>query len=191
MQETVSGIRVTGDWDDVAETGEEVTDALKDAAVDEEQVADWEQWRPRRSEAVEEVREKTVEQAVVKENAVESNSGSVRDTANDAAEAMSDAVREASAGRPQDAAARGARAARSALYVLDTVARKLFRRFEQAVYRHIIVRTNPFYFDGEMVSARFQRRNGLNPVAEQEEFELSVDINDDEVKERVSERMVE
>jgi len=55
-------------------------------------------------------------------------------------------------------------------------------RIEEFLYRKVVLRTNPFYFDNSLISASFKKTNRLE-VNEDDRYKLKVKIHDKETKE--------
>jgi len=193
MEETVTGVKVTGRWKDVVDKGREATETLKEEA-DEESVAEWDEWRPREHEDLDvEVKDKTVEKAVVRKNQAERAGKGPVEEAEQAVEEALQAVEEALHGDIETAATASWRALYAGILSVDMVVRKLFRGLEYVVYRHLMARTGPQYFDSELVSASITRTGGSihrRSDDEEEEFELSINVNDDSVQDTFKEQMV-
>ena len=191
MEETVTGVKVTGRWKDVVDTGKEATETLKQEA-DEESVAEWDEWRPREHEDLDmEVKDKTVEKAVVRKNQAERAGKGPVEEAQQAAEEAQQAAEEALHGDIETAATSSWRALYAGILSVDMVVRKLFRGLEYVVYRHLMARTGPQYFDSELVSASITRTGGsIHRRSDGEEFELSINVNDDSVQDTFKEQMV-
>lgn len=192
MEETVTGVRVKGRWKDVVDKGKEATETLREEA-DEESVEEWDDWRPREDEDLDtEVRDKTVEKAVVQKNQAEREGKGPVEEAAEAVEEAERAVGKAAQGDIGTATTRSWRALYDTVLSVDMVFRKLFRGLEYFVYKHLMARTGPQYFDSELVSASITRKGGRIPRAGdgEEEFELSINVNDDSVQDRFKEQMV-
>ena len=68
MEESVSGFKRRGTWQEIVEHGERITRALREADVEGEAFDEWNEWRPKSHERLgEDVSEKTAEQASVGE----------------------------------------------------------------------------------------------------------------------------
>ncbi|ELY91362.1 hypothetical protein C483_09991 [Natrialba hulunbeirensis JCM 10989] len=200
MEESISGFKVRGEWADVVEHGERITYALRDEGVhdpDHDYGArfarafdEWDEWRPKAHETLEaDVSEKTADQASVEEGkgekagkepdediktAGEKITASYEQLEEDDAEAAMDNWKESI-----DYVARAA----------DSAGRKALRRVEDTVYQNVMTQLAPYYFDNELVSANVQQaaRNGNNG----ERFVFEVNVNDDDLKDRVSDRLAE
>jgi hypothetical protein len=212
MEESISGFKVRGGWPDVVEHGERVTRALREAGLGggdheeddvvapderptidvdvepyEDPFGEWDEWRPKSHERLDEdVNEKTADQASVEEGAGEQAGSSPEDDVQTAGEKLAESYDhleegddEAAIENWQDSVAHVARAA-------DSAGRKALRAVENSVYKRVMTQLAPYYFDNELVSANIQR----TPSGE-EEFVFEVNVNDDELKMFVSERLAE
>ncbi len=192
MEESVSGFSVEGSWADVVELGERVTHALRDIAEDEEGVdydsdafEEWNEWRPKLEEPVERLNEKTAEQAAVAEGEGEQKGRSPDEDIKKAGEKLSNSYERLDENPDPDSAVEDWR--ESIGYVAraaDSAGRKALRAVEGAVYRNVMTRMSPYYFDSELISANLgrARNNG---------YRIEVNVNDDDLKIRVSNRLAD
>ena len=185
MDERVSGFVVTGDWGEIVEHGERVTRALRDAGVDGEAYEQWDSWRPKSHELLgQEMREKTAQHASVGEGAGERAGKTAGDDLQSAGEELAESYRklesddaEGAVEKWQDSIGYVARAA-------DSASRKALRSVEDTVYKRLMTQVAPYYFDNELVSANVRSQRG-----HEDPFALEVNVNDDEVKAAVAERL--
>ncbi|PCR89102.1 DUF5828 family protein [Natrinema ejinorense] len=200
MEESISGFKVRGDWGDIVEHGERITRALRDVDVhdpDEDDGADfarafeeWDEWRPKAHETLEsDVSEKTADQASVEEGKGEKAGKEPDEDIKTAGEKLSESYEQL---EDDDAGAAMDNWKESVDYVAraaDSASRKALRRVEDTVYQNVMTQLAPYYFDNELVSANVQQstRNGDNG----EQFVFEVNVNDDELKEEVSDRLAE
>ncbi|SDK34441.1 DUF5828 family protein [Natronorubrum texcoconense] len=200
MEESISGFKVRGDWGDVVEHGERITRALRDAGVHDPAAdyqagftrafEEWEEWRPKAHETLDtDVSEKTSEQASIEEGKGEKAGKNPDEDIKTAGEKLSESYErleeddaEAAVGNWKESIDYVARAA-------DSASRKAFRRVEDTVYQNVMTQLAPYYFDNELVSANIQQstRNGGNG----EQFVFEVNVNDDVLKDDVSDRLAE
>ena len=184
MEESVSGFKQRGEWGDVVEHGERITEALRQAGVDGEAFEEWNEWRPKSHERLgEDVKQKTAAQAHVGEGKGEQageSPGEDLQTAGEKVtetyEKLADDDAETAMERWQDSLDYVARAA-------DSAGRKMLRSVEDTVYEKVMTRFTPYYFDNELVSANLQW------VRSQDEFEFEVNVNDDDRKDEVREHL--
>jgi hypothetical protein len=204
MEESVSGFSVEGSWADVVELGERVTRALRDLReegagrdgddegdsdvdvdLDGEAFQQWEEWRPKLEERVDQLNEKTAEQAAVDEGEGEQKGKSPDEDIKKAGEKLSDSYERLEDDADPDRAVEDWR--ESVGYVAraaDSAGRKALRAVEGVVYRNVMTQMSPYYFDSELVSANLGR-------AREEGFRFEVNVNDDDLKIRVSNRLAD
>ena len=187
MEEGVAGFKLSGDWGEIVEHGERITQALRKAGADEaypEAFEDWDDWRPKSNELIDgEIREKTADHASVGEGKGEEAGESPNDDVHTAGQRIAESYesleddREEAVEKWQDSVNYVARAANSA-------GRKALRSVEDVVYRRVMTQIAPYYFDNELVSANVSRTGGDGPP-----FVLEVNVNDDAYKSDVSDRL--
>ena len=189
MEESISGFKIQGDWGDVVEHGERISQALREAGSTGDAFEEWEEWRPKSHERLgDDVAEKTAEQAHVSEGKGEQAGESPDEDLKTAGEKLTESYEkleeddaEGAVGRWQDSVNYVARAA-------DSAGRKAIRRVEDTVYQNVMTQLAPYYFDNDLVSANLQQTSRTD---EEEEFIFEVNVNDDELKEEVSDRLAD
>ena len=187
MEERVSGFRVRGSWDEVVAHGERIARALGESDVDEDALAEWDDWRPKAHEELgEEVSEKTVEQARIEEGAGEQAGQAAREDLERASERALESIEKAEGDGPEDMLEKWEDAIEHGLRAVDTTTRKAIRTLETAVYEQVMTRFTPYYFDNELVSANIRETTRLENGPE---FIFEVNVNDDQLKQEVSQRL--
>lgn len=200
MEESISGFKVRGDWGDVVEHGERITRALRDAGVHDPKTdsrarftrafEEWDEWRPKAHETLEaDVSEKTSEQASIEEGKGEKAGKEPDEDIKTAGEKLSESYERL---EHDDAEAAMGNWRKSIDYVAraaDSAGRKAFRRVEDTVYQNVMTQLAPYYFDNELVSANIQQ--SARGVDNGEQFTFEVNVNDDVLKDDVSERLAE
>ncbi len=186
MEESVSGFKQRGGWVDAVEHGERIVRALRDVAesgvdIDEEALAEFDEWRPKSHERLDEdVNEKTAEQARVEEGEGEQAGKDPDEDLQTAGEKLAESYENL-----DDADEAVDKWSESMGYVAraaDSAGRKAVRKVEDAVYRNVMTQIAPYYFDNELVSANLQRvGRGEGP-----DYVFEVNVNDDDLKIRVS-----
>ncbi|MFB6165494.1 MAG: DUF5828 family protein [Haloarculaceae archaeon] len=194
MEETVSGFERRGRWVDVVEHGERITRALKDIAaddevdadVDEDALAEFDEWRPKTDERLgEDVNRKTAEQASVDEGHGERAGKGPDEDLQTAGEKLSESYENLS--DPDEAVDKWGESLDYVARAADSAGRKALRAVEGAVYKNVMTQISPYYFDNELVSANLRRvGRGETP-----EYALEVNVNDDDLKIRVSNRLAD
>ncbi|MFB6075172.1 MAG: DUF5828 family protein [Haloarculaceae archaeon] len=194
MEESVSGFKVRGGWVDVVEHGERLTHALKELAddedvdetVDADALAAFDEWRPKSHERLDQdVNEKTAEQASVAEGEGEKAGKGPDEDLRTAGEKLADSYEHLD--DPDEAVESWGESIDYVARAADSAARKAVRAVEDRVYRNVMTRIAPYYFDNDLVSANLQRIEG----EDRPEYVFEVNVNDDDLKERVSNRLAD
>ena len=185
MQESVSGFKVRGDWGEIVEHGERITRALRDIGIKDERFNQWDDWRPKSHELLDtEIREKTASHASVKEGAGERKDKSPNEDIQTAGEKLAESYEKLEKDEPDEAVEKWHDSMSYVARAADSAGRKALRSVEDAVYRNVMTQVAPYYFDNELVSANISRtRHPETP------FVLEVNINDDELKVAVADRL--
>jgi hypothetical protein len=189
MEESISGFKIRGQWKEVVEHGERITRALRDAGVDGEAFEEWDEWRPKPHERLgEDVSEKTAAQASVSEGEGEKAGKEPGEDLRAAGEKLSESYEKVDEGDSDGALASWGESIDYVARAADSAGRRALRKVEDTVYRKVMTQLAPYYFDNELVSANIQKttRGGAEPT-----FIFEVNVNDDELKGEVSDRLGE
>lgn len=183
IEETNSGVKKSGSWKEVAEFGEEVKEAMKTSEMDDESVEEFEEWRPKREEAENDMKKKTVDEALLQEQEMEEETEGVRKDLKSASEKVAEAGKKAAnRERPEKEVFEASEEA--ARPFLSKVL-KSFRRFEQLIYSTVILRGKRYYLDTEDFSVDMKSNRGkyemdLNIPEEDHRADLKRNIEDRE-----------
>ncbi len=187
MEERVSGFRVRGPWDEIVAHGNRITRALRESGADEEAIGEWDDWRPKPHEQLEvDVSERTAEKASTKGGSGEKAGETARTDLKQAGEQALESVEKAEGDGPEDVLEKWEESLKHALRAVDTTTRKATRAVETAVYEDVMTRFTPYYFDNGLVSANIRETSRLE---DGDEFVFEVNINDDQLKDEVSQRL--
>ena len=191
MEESVSGFEVRGGWVDAVEHGERVVRALKDLAeegetVDREALEAFDEWRPKSHERLDEdVNEKTADQASVTEGEGEKAGKQPDEDLQTAGEKLTESYE--SLDEPDEAVDKWGESVNYVARAADSAGRKAVRTVEDAVYRNVMTKIAPYYFDNELISANLQRVGD----DDRPEYVFEVNVNDDNLKIRVSNKLAD
>lgn len=189
MDESVSGFKVRGGWVDVVEHGERITRALRELAdehdVDEDALAEFDEWRPKSHERLDEdVNEKTAQQARLDEGKGEKKGKDPDDDLRTAGEKLADSYENLD--EPDEAVDAWGESIDYVARAADSAGRKAIRTVEDKVYRNVMTQVAPYYFDNDLISANLRRIDGEDP-----EYVFEVNVNDDDLKIRVSNKLAD
>ncbi|WP_226022322.1 DUF5828 family protein [Halomicrobium salinisoli] len=192
IEESVSGFKRRGGWVDVVEHGERIVQALKDLAeegidgIDADALEGFDEWRPKSHERLDEdVNEKTAEQASVAEGKGEQAGKDPDDDLKTAGEKLADSYENLD--EPDEAVESWGESLDYVARAADSAGRKALRAVEDKVYRNVMTRIAPYYFDNDLISANLQRVQG----GDRPEYVFEINVNDDDLKERVSNRLAD
>ena len=190
MEESVSGFKQRGSWVETVEHGERIAVALEELAadegidVDEEGLAEFEEWRPKSHERLDEdVSEKTADQASVEEGKGEQEGKDPDEDLQTAGEKLAESYENLD--DPDEAVDKWGESIDYVARAADSAGRKAIRKVEDTVYRNVMTQMSPYYFDNDLISANIQRVGSK----EAPEYVFEVNVNDDDLKIRVSNRL--
>jgi hypothetical protein len=155
VKETNSGVKKRGDWNEIAEFGEKVEEVVEDSA-DEDSVEKFSDWRPRKEESEEDVKEKTVDKAVLDEKKIEEESEGVKDL-KQASSKVSEAGKKAATRQNPEKELKGA--GKDAAKPFYSGFARIFRKLENLIYSKVVLKLNPYYLDTQDFSADVRRRS--------------------------------
>ena len=180
MEESISGFKIRGGWNDAVEHGERITHALAELGAEGEAFTEWDEWRPKSHERLgEDVNEKTAEQASIEAGEGEKAGKKPNEDLLSAGEKLSESYDRLD--DPDEAVDTWGESLDYVARAADSAGRKAVRTVEDTVYKNVMTQVAPYYFDNDLVSANVQR------VRSQEEFSFEVNVNDDELKDGVRE----
>jgi len=188
MEESVSGFKLRGSWVDVVEHGERISRALRDIGedVDGEALAEFDDWRPKSHERLDEdVNEKTAAQARVAEGKGEKEGKDPDEDLQTAGEKLAESYDRLD--DPDEAVDKWGESIDYVARAADSASRKAVRKVEDAVYRNVMTRMSPYYFDNGLISANIRRVKSENGP----EYVFEVNVNDDDLKIHVSNRLAD
>jgi len=189
MDESVSGFETRGDWIAVVEHGERITRALQEVAEEEDvdlggALEDFDEWRPKSHERLDEdVNEKTAAQASVAEGEGEKEGKSPDEDLQTAGEKLAESYERLD--EPDEAVGKWGESIDYVARAADSAGRKAIRTVENAIYRNVMTQIAPYYFDNELISANLQQVRG------EQEYVFEVNVNDDDLKMHVSNRLAD
>lgn len=188
MEESIAGFKCRGGWNDIVEHGERITHALAEFGFDGEAFCEWDEWRPKSHERLDEdVNEKTAAQAHIEEGTGERAGKTPNDDLKSAGEKLTESYDELD--EPETAVDSWGESIEYATRAADSAGRKVFRAVEDTVYQKVMTQVAPYFFDNELVSANLQRTS--RDTDEDVRYVFEININDDDLKARVSERLAE
>jgi hypothetical protein len=190
IEESVSGFKCRGGWVDVVEHGERIVQALTEIAaeeaVDEQALDEFDDWRPKSHERLDEdVSKKTAEQAHVNEGKGEKEGKDPEDDLQTAGEKLAESYDNLD--EPDEAVDKWGDSIDYVARAADSASRRAIRKIEDTVYENVMTQMSPYYFDNELIAANIQR----NGRGDGQEYVFEVNVNDDDLKIRVSNKLAD
>lgn len=193
MEESISGFKIRGTWGDIVEHGERISRALRDVRAHRggeyvEAFEEWDEWRPKSHERIgEDVSEKTAEQASVAEGKGEQAGKNPDEDIKTAGEKLSESYEKLDDDDAEGAVGKWGESIDYVARAADSAGRKALRKVEDTVYQQVMTQLAPYYFDNALISANLQQSTN----GDEEEFIFEVNVNDDGLKDDVSDRLAE
>ncbi len=157
MEESISGFKQQGDWVTIVEHGERITEALRDAGAEGEAFDEWDEWRPKAHERLrDDMNEKTAEQATLSAGEGEQADKSPTEDLQTAGEKVTESYEALDENDSEDAIENGRDSLDYFARAADTASRKVVRTAEEVVYKNVMTKMAPQYFDNDLVSANIQ-----------------------------------
>jgi hypothetical protein len=189
MEESISGFKERGGWNEIVEHGERITQALAEFGADGEAFDEWDEWRPKSHERLDEdVNEKTAEQASIEEGEGERAGKAPDEDLKSAGEKLSQSYENID--DTDEAVDSWSESLEYVARAADSASRKVIRTVEGTVYKNVMTQVAPYYFDNELVSANL-KRTGSAREGDYAGYVFEVNVNDDDLKDKVSERLGE
>lgn len=177
LQETNSGIKKKGDWNEIAEFAREVEDAVKDSDLDDEEIQQYNDWRPREEETEKDIKERTAEKAAIE---VSRDEVSIINETEKAGKKFAKAGEKASKlESPKNDFIQGIRHFISGISFKSA---EVAREFEQEIYRRFMLRFNPYFYDTTNLAVDMRTKK------KDEEYEMDVSVTKDEARENLKQR---
>jgi hypothetical protein len=190
VEESVSGFKLRGTWGEIVEHGERITRGLKDLAeegqdIDGSDLEEWDEWRPKADERLsEDVSEKTAEKASIAEGEGEKAGKAPDEDLKTAGQKLSESYEQLE--EPSEAVNEWRESINYVARAADSATRKALRKVEGSVYENVMTQMSPYYFDNGLVSANLSRAD-----AETGEYVFEINVNDDDLKIRVSNKLAD
>ena len=198
MEESISGFKVRGTWADIIEHGECITRALRDAETHTasgepsssypDAFAEWDEWRPKPQDQIDDdISEKTAEQASVDEGKGEKVGESPTEDIQTAGEKLTESSEELEEDDDESPVDKAGESMEHVARAADTAGRKALRNVEETVYDQVMTQISPYYFDNQLISANLEQVT----TGDEEEFVFEVNVNEDDLKSVISERLTD
>ncbi len=179
MEITNSGLKFEGNWHEIVLFAHVLAHFLKDTAPHRESVEEYEEWMPEEDEDEEDMIEKTADEACLDHYQVEDDFNGVHDELRDAEHKLKDSINDIAHGESPTKDLSEAAKDIEILVAAESIIS--LRKLERSIYKHIMLKFNPYYFDTEDFSVNLKKTR-------EDRYALSINISDDELRKKVQER---
>ncbi len=180
---TNAGIRYQGDWEEICEFADYLSDIIDEHIDDDEALSDYNHWKPEEDGSEKDLSKKTAEDASMEETKIEKNFNGAKEELNGARDNLLDSIEHATNG--DDPRCKIKRACKKIGRTMGAKSIESVREMEKQIYDKIMLKLNPFYFDDESFSINLEKNNGSDL------YTLTLNIPDEKIRDEVKERIKE
>ena len=174
-------IILEGEWQDVTDACSDFTDKLEKAHAhggqsEDDRLYEWTEWHPRKEDDEEELVERTATQAKFEPDK------SPSEHLEKSKSHLQSLQRKLSNQNQTSYLPELSKSLNKGVLAFVSFLGFSLGKLEEFLYRKVILRTNPFYFDNSLISASFKKTNRFE-VNEDDRYKLKVKIHDEDTKE--------
>jgi len=145
----------------------------------QEEIDDFDDWRPHPEDSNEDMKEKTAEEAAVGKRNIEEDFEGARREIDRAEEKMVDSVKDVKNGVNPSKDLKAALLEIEKVLGVESI--RSVRKIEKTIYKKLMLKLNPYYFDTEDFSVNLEiERNGI--------FCLSINVTDENLRKHFQDR---
>jgi len=152
---------------------------MKDYVESKKELDDFDDWRPHENDSNRDMKEKTAEEAAVGEQKIEEDFEGAKEELGKAEEKMKESVKDIKNGNDPS------KDLKAALVELEKVlgveSLRSIRKIEKTIYKKLMLKMNPYYFDTEDFSVN------LN-VEKDDLYCLKINVSEDDLREHFQDR---
>jgi len=181
IEATNSGLKFEGRWDDVCEFSQKLEETMEeylDSKKKKEEIDEYEKWRPHLKDSDEDMKEKTVEEASVDKKRIEENFEGAKQEIDKAEEDLLRSLEDIKEGMDPSKDLKEALLEIEKLVGVESI--RSLRKIEETIYKKLMLKANPYYFDTEDFSVNLERKGtGV--------YCLRVNVTDESLREHFKE----
>ncbi|MFO7791476.1 MAG: DUF5828 family protein [Candidatus Saliniplasma sp.] len=174
-----SGVRFQGNWHEVVLFSHVLGKFLEETVPHDGSVEEYEEWMPTDEDCEDDIKEKTADDACIKPTKVEEEFNGVREELKDAEHKLADSVQDIT-NRESPAKDLG-QASKDIERLVAAESIKSLRKMERSIYKHIMLKFNPYYLDTEDFSVNLEHKN-------KDRYTLAINISDEMLRKKVKDR---
>ncbi len=171
---TNSGLKFEGDWEEICDFSEKLEEVMDKYLEDKDEIEDYDDWRPKEKDTEDDVKEKTAEEAAVKEKNIEKDFEGAKEELGEAEEKLADSVHDVLNGIDPSYDLKEALLKIEKVVGVESV--RSIRKIEETIYKKLMLKFNPYYFDREDFSVNLERKKDHHYV-------LTINVTDEKLRE--------
>ena len=173
LEVTNSGLRFKGDWEEVCEFSQRLETVMEKYLESREEIDEFDGWRPHLSDSDEDMKEKTAEEAALGEKKIEKDFEGLKKEIQEVEKKLIDSVEDFR--NDMDPSQDLKEALLDIEKVIGVESIRSVRRMEKTIYKKLMLKMNPYYFDTEDFSVNLD-------MAEKEGYCLCLNVTDEDLR---------
>lgn len=178
-KESVSGFKITGDWNRIVEHGERISYTLEKIGIKDHQseLDEYNEWRPKTPENSSDISEKTADNA-----SIDTDNENPKEDISKAKEKASEGVSDITDADARNAYDDSTESAKHTVSAIKGATKETFKKSEEIIYENVMTKLSPYYFDNSLISANISKKSD-------NVFSFEININVDDLKTKVSDNL--
>ncbi len=175
VEVTNSGLKFEGDWDGVCKFSKELEEVMEEYIESKKELDDFEDWRPHNGDSDSDMRDKTAEEAAVGEQNIEKGFEGASKELNEVEEKMIDSLEDIKNGIDPSKDLKEALTELERVLGVESI--RSIRKVEKTIYKKLMLKINPYYFDTEDFSVNLD-------VEKDDLYCLKINVSEDDLREK-------
>ena len=166
---TNAGFKYEGSWEDICEFSKDLENVITHCIHKSDSIKHYHHWRPRLEESEKDITEKTAEEAAMKKKKVETEFDGTKDEIEEVEEKFKESIKDVKNGHNPSKDLKDA--TKHIEKLVETKSIRSVRKMEEIIYKKLMLKFNPYYFDTEDFSVNIEDNKG--------KYILTINISDE------------
>lgn len=176
FETTNSGLKVTGDWDEICSFSEQLGSVIEDCLPEEKENECYKDWRPREEEDSKDLKAKTAEEASMDERKLEEDFRGTEEEFQRAKDRISKTMEDIKRGSKPEKDLK--KSSKNIGRIIGVKSIEAIRKMERVIYEKLMLKFNPYYFDTEDFSVNIQENK-------KDDYVLTINIPDESLRDKI------
>ncbi len=174
---TNAGFKYEGSWEEICEFSKDLENIISHCIHKSDSIQHYHHWRPREDDNEKDITDKTAEEAVIKKTKVEKEFDGTKEEIVEAEEKFKDSIKEVKNGHNPSKDLK--EASKHMEKLVETKSIQSLRNMEEIIYKKLMLKFNPYYFDTEDFSVNIEDKK--------DRYILTINISDENKRESMIE----